>query len=311
MTEITQARYRPGRTETLIWKFLAYMVGVVVGAGIFWVLAQAVKITIELIMVPWSVGFEIFLFRILDYAPWLLAVFVSGPLVSSGARVVPKPYFLATLIFGRIPRVKGPGWVFLIPLIERVIEIPDTWVIQLHVDANNTNTKNGIAVNAAVNVYVRRSPLHLAKTVFDVQDWLVTVRAATEDAVRAVVSHHTLEELADTENLSEELTNLAAQYIGQFYGEVSAIRISDIVPVDVGLRAVLAEKTKQKLLAESKEFHAKVELQYIKLFTEAVKAVIPDITEEELLKKVMEIRRQETLRSLGGSNFLFKLPEEN
>src|SRR5438067_13598582 len=82
---------------------------------------------------------------------------------------------------GRLGEMKGPGWYWLIPFVDRVVRV-DTRIITYQLETQETITRDGVAVRVNAVLWFRaESPMQLVTAVEDSR--AATVQAA-ETALR-------------------------------------------------------------------------------------------------------------------------------
>jgi regulator of protease activity HflC (stomatin/prohibitin superfamily) len=91
---------------------------------------------------------------------------------------------------GRLQETKGPGWFWLIPLIERVVKI-DLRVITFSLATQETVTRDGVA--ARINPVLWFRPVDAAKVVTTVMDWTSAVIQAAETGLRDAIDQSELD----------------------------------------------------------------------------------------------------------------------
>src|SRR5580765_4347909 len=110
------------------------------------------------------------------YAPLgiLIAIIVLLLVTSLKSFGINREYQRAVLFrLGRLGEMKGPGWYWLIPFVDRV----DTRIITYQLETQETITRDGVAVRVNAVLWFRaESPIQVVNSV---ENWMsATVQAA-------------------------------------------------------------------------------------------------------------------------------------
>ena len=113
------------------------------------------------------------------YAPLgiLIAIVVLLVVTSLKSFGINREYQRAVLFrLGRLGAMKGPGWYWLIPFVDRVVRV-DTRIITYQLETQETITRDGVAVRVNAVLWFRaESPIQVVNSV---ENWMsATVQAA-------------------------------------------------------------------------------------------------------------------------------------
>ena len=106
------------------------------------------------------------------YAPLgiLIAIVVLLVVTSLKSFGINREYQRAVLFrLGRLGAMKGPGWYWLIPFVDRVVRV-DTRIITYQLETQETITRDGVAVRVNAVLWFRaESPIQVVNSV---ENWM-------------------------------------------------------------------------------------------------------------------------------------------
>ncbi len=140
---------------------------------------------------------------------------------------------------GRLKETKGPGWFWLIPLIERVVKI-DLRVITYSLATQETVTRDGVAVK--INAVLWFRAVDSAKVVTTVMDWTSAVIQAAETGLRDAIGQSELDLiLKDRTSINARLLELLDKTVKQWGVSIDAVEIKDLDIPEQMQRAIARE----------------------------------------------------------------------
>ncbi|MFM5894203.1 MAG: SPFH domain-containing protein [Novosphingobium sp.] len=204
---------------------------------------------------------------------------------------------------GRLKETKGPGWFWLIPLIERVVKI-DLRVITYALATQETVTRDGVAVK--INAVLWFRAVDAAKVVTTVMDWTSAVIQAAETGLRDAIGQSELDLiLKDRTSINARLLELLGTTVQQWGVAVDAVEIKDLDIPEQMQRAIAreAEAIREK---RARIIKAEGENEASAKLAEAAKTIgeVPG---------ALELRRLQTLSEIGvehNSTIIAMFPTE-
>jgi len=204
---------------------------------------------------------------------------------------------------GRLAATKGPGWFWLIPLIDRVIKV-DLRVTTFALDTQETVTRDGVAVR--VNAVLWFRAIDPAKVVTTVVNWQGSVIQAAETGMRDAIGQSDLDQmLKDRAAINSRLLTLLSTTCAQWGVAVDAVEIKDLDIPEQMQRAIAreAEAIREK---RARIIKAEGEEEASRKLAEAAR-VIGDVP------GALELRRLQTLSEIGvehNSTIIAMFPTE-
>src|SRR3954454_20570000 len=127
---------------------------------------------------------------------------------------------------GRLGPMKGPGWYWLIPYVDRVIRV-DQRIITYQLETQETITRDGVAVRVNAVLWFRAdSPIQVVTTV---EDWRGATVQAAETALRDAIGQSDLDHvLKDRSSINARLQQLLRDASLKWGVEVEAVEIKDV-----------------------------------------------------------------------------------
>ena len=204
---------------------------------------------------------------------------------------------------GRLKETKGPGWFWLIPIIERVVKI-DQRVITYALATQETVTRDGVAVK--INAVLWFRAVDAAKVVTTVMDWTSAVIQAAETGLRDAIGQSELDLiLKDRTSINARLLDLLDKTVKQWGVTVDAVEIKDLDIPEQMQRAIAreAEAIREK---RARIIKAEGENEASAKLAEAARTIgeVPG---------ALELRRLQTLSEIGvehNSTIIAMFPTE-
>src|SRR6478672_13381361 len=204
---------------------------------------------------------------------------------------------------GRLGPMKGPGWYWLIPFVDRVVKV-DTRIITYQLETQETITRDGVAVRVNAVLWFRaESPIQVVNSV---ENWNSATVQAAETALRDAIGQSDLDHmLKDRVSINQRLQQLLREASLKWGVEIDAVEVKDVDIPEQMQRAIAkeAEAIREK---RARIIRAEGEQEAATKLAEA--AAIIGTSEGAL-----ELRRLQTLTEIGvehNSTIIAMLPVE-
>ena len=204
---------------------------------------------------------------------------------------------------GRLAATKGPGWFWLIPLIDRVVKV-DLRVVTFALATQETVTRDGVAVRVnAVLWYRAVDPVRVVTTVVD---WSSAVIQAAETGMRDAIGQSDLDQmLKDRSAINLRLLDLLGKTCEQWGVAIDAVEIKDLDIPEQMQRAIAreAEAIREK---RARIIKAEGESEASKMLAAAAEVIAAQ-------PGALELRRLQTLSEIGvehNSTIIAMFPTE-
>ena len=171
---------------------------------------------------------------------------------------------------GRFVGVRGPGLIFLIPFIERMVKI-DLRVVTMDVPTQECITMDTVTVkvDAVVNFRVMKPE----DAVLNVEQYIRAASLLSQTTLRNVVGQSDLEDLlAHRDKINEKLQSLIDEGTEPWGIKVSMVEVRDVELPDTMKRAMAAQAEAERE-RRAKIVHAEGEFQAAEKLAQAAKVI--------------------------------------
>ena len=140
---------------------------------------------------------------------------------------------------GRLVETKGPGWFWLIPIVDRVVKV-DLRTVTFPLATQETVTRDGVAVKVNAVLWYRAVEPKLVVT--SVVNWQSAVVQAAETGMRDAIGQSELDQiLKDRSTINSRLLELLRTTCAQWGVAVDAVEIKDLDIPEQMQRAIARE----------------------------------------------------------------------
>ncbi len=191
-----------------------------------------------------------------------IAIIVLVVLVALGAasvRILNEWERAVILRLGRaLPGVKGPGLIFLIPIIDRMRKV-DTRTVTLQVPPQEVITRDNVSTKVTAVILFRVIDANAAIT--RNVDFMYSTSQVSQTALRSILGQHTLDQLlGEREQVNERLQEVIDSQTAPWGVKVGVVEVKDVeIPED--MRQALAKEAIAERLRRAKVIGAEGEFQ--------------------------------------------------
>jgi regulator of protease activity HflC (stomatin/prohibitin superfamily) len=148
--------------------------------------------------------------------------------VLSGIRVLKEWQRMPVLRLGRYIGLKGPGIIYLIPLIDRAPLTISTRLDTIQFRTESTLTKDNVPVNVDSVLYMK--PVDLEKAVLQVENYYQATQLASQTTLREVIGKQSLNELlAEREKVGAKLREIIDEKTESWGIKVTSVEVRDVI----------------------------------------------------------------------------------
>jgi regulator of protease activity HflC (stomatin/prohibitin superfamily) len=146
----------------------------------------------------------------------------------SGIRVLREWERMPILRLGRYVGLKGPGLIYLIPLIDRAPIKISTRLDTIQFRTESTLTKDNVPVNVDSVLYMK--PVDLEKAVLQVENYFQATQLASQTTLREVIGKVSLNELlAEREKVGAHLREIIDEKTEAWGIKATAVEVRDVI----------------------------------------------------------------------------------
>jgi len=235
---------------------------------------------------------------------YLIALYGLGFLVLVLIAIfkVLREYERGVIFFlGRFYRVKGPGLIIVVPLIQQMVRV-DLRTRVLDVPTQDVITRDNVSVKVNAVIYYR--VLDPERAIIQVEDYDSATSQLAQTTLRSVLGQHDLDELlAERDKL-----NLDIQQILDRASDAWGIKVANVeikhVDLDESMIRAIAKQAEAERMRRAKVINAEGELQASQKLTEAARVLAGD-------RRAITLRYLQTVLDMsheGGATIFFPLP---
>ncbi len=165
-----------------------------------------------------------------DYLTPILAfiALVVVVFLLSGIRVLREWERMPVLRLGRYVGLKGPGIIYLIPIIDRAPLKISTRLDTIQFRTESTLTKDNVPVNVDSVLYMK--PVDLEKAVLQVENYFQATQLASQTTLREVIGKVSLNELlAEREKVGAHLREIIDEKTEAWGIKATAVEVRDVI----------------------------------------------------------------------------------
>ncbi len=222
-------------------------------------------------------------------------------LLASAIKIMAEYQRIVIFRLGRLLGIKGPGLVFIIPVIDKIIKL-DLRTRVIDVPKQRVITQDNVTVDVDAVVYFRITDPQ--KAVVEVQRYDVATSLLAQTTLRDVLGQESLDHLlSKRDELNKSLQTIIDQGTDPWGIKVSAVTIRDVALPEEMLRAI-AKQAEAEREKRSRIIIAEGEFQASKKMTEAAKLYEKTPTALRLreLQTLAEIAREKNLIIVPGGD---------
>lgn len=231
----------------------------------------------------------------------IAAIILLLILLSSSIRIL-REYEIGVIFrLGRYIGNRGPGFVMIIPGIEKMVRI-DKRTRTIDVPPQDLITKDNVPVKVNAVLYFRVADP--AKSVLEIENYRFATLQISQTTLRSILGQAELDDLlAKREKINEELQHVIDDLTEPWGIKVSVVEIKD-VEIPQSMQRALAAQAEAERDRRAKIIAAEGELQASYKLTEAA----------EIMSKspaAIQLRYLQTLREIAteqNSTILFPIP---
>ena len=234
--------------------------------------------------------------------PWIpvVAVLVLFVLVTS-IKIMREYERAVVFLLGRFWKVKGPGLILIIPIIQQAVRI-DLRTRVLDVPQQDVISRDNVSVKVNAVIYYR--VLEAEKSVIQVENFQAATSQLAQTTLRSVLGQHELDEmLAEREKLNADIQQILDEQTAAWGIKVSNVELKH-VDLDESMIRAIARQAEAERSRRAKIIDAEGELQAAERFMQAAKIIGAE-------PSAIQLRYLTTLQSLTSdrsSTIIFPLP---
>ncbi len=232
--------------------------------------------------------------------PFVVVFFVFS-LLAASLKVL-REYERAVVFFlGRFQRVKGPGLIIIIPVVQQMVRV-DLRTVVMDVPTQDVISRDNVSVKVNAVVYFR--VVDPERAIIQVEDFHAATSQLAQTTLRSVLGAHELDEmLTGREQLNRDIQEILDKQTDAWGIKVSNVEIKH-VDLDESMIRAIAKQAEAERERRAKVIHAEGEMQA----SEKLLAAADVLTENPAS---IQLRYLQTLTEVGNtpsSTLVFPFP---
>ncbi|MBA6223918.1 MULTISPECIES: slipin family protein [unclassified Colwellia] len=206
-------------------------------------------------------------------------------------------------LLGRFYKVKGPGFILVIPFIQQMVKV-DLRIVVMDVPSQDVISRDNVSVKVNAVIYFR--VIDPQKAIINVEDYLQATSQLAQTTLRSVLGQHELDEmLANRDMLNADIQTILDVRTDSWGIKVSNVEIKHVDLNETMIRAI-ARQAEAERTRRAKVIHATGELEASTHLTQAANQLAKE-------PDAIMLRYLQTLTEIAGeknSTIIFPLPME-
>jgi regulator of protease activity HflC (stomatin/prohibitin superfamily) len=202
---------------------------------------------------------------------------------------------------GRFQKVKGPGLVLLIPLIQEMVRV-DLRIQVIEIPSQDVISRDNVSMKVDAVLYF--NVVNAERAIIKVQEYLPATNMLAQTTLRSVLGQHDLDEmLSERKKLSTDVQSILDAQTETWGIKVSNVEIRTVELTENMVRAI-AKQAEAERDRRAKIIHAEAEFQASQTLVNAAQIL-------SSIPAAMQLRYLQTLTEIGAeqnSTIVFPMP---
>jgi len=236
------------------------------------------------------------------FAYSVLTLIFLGFLLLSAAIKVLREYERGVIFrLGRVIGAKGPGLIFLIPIIDKMVKVP-LRTVTMDVPPQDVITRDNVTVKVNAVIYFR--VLDPNRAVLEVENYLYATSQIAQTTLRSTLGESDLDELlSQREKINKELQQVIDKHTEPWGIKVSTVEVKN-VDLPQEMQRAIARQAEAERERRAKVINAEGELQASHKLMEA--AVV--IAKQPIALQLRYLQTLSEIATENNSTTIFPVP---
>jgi len=228
-------------------------------------------------------------------------VVIAIIIVANAVRIMREYQRGVIFTLGRFTSVKGPGLIFVIPVLQQIVRV-DLRTVTMDVPSQDVISRDNVSVKVSAVIYFR--VVAPDKAIIQVEHYLEATSQLAQTTLRAVLGKHDLDEmLSEREKLNLDIQKILDAQTDGWGVKVTNVEIKHIDLNDSMVRAI-ARQAEAERERRAKVIHAEGERQAAQALADAAHVLSAH-------PSALQLRYLQTLTQVAGdksSTLVFPVP---
>lgn len=234
------------------------------------------------------------------YTTYIVVIFIVMFFVSA-IKILREYERGVVFLLGRFWKVKGPGFIIIIPLIQQMVRV-DLRTIVMDVPSQDVISRDNVSVKVNAVIYFR--VIEPDKAIIQVENFYDATSQLAQTTLRSVLGQHELDEmLAERDRLNTDIQAILDKQTNAWGIKVSNVEIKHI-DLDTTMVRAIAKQAEAERVRRAKVIHAEGEMQAAEKLLEAAKTLSGQ-------SQALQLRYLQTLTEIANersNTIVFPLP---
>ena len=230
---------------------------------------------------------------LMKFGPWVIAIFVLASIVLPQMVRILREYERGVIFrLGKLQGAKGPGLIFLIPLVDRMVKM-DLRVVTIDVPKQEIMTRDNVPATVDAVVYFRVVDPNAA--VVKVENFWKATSLIAQTTLRSVLGQSPLDDLLSQRDIvNQKLQEIIDKQTEPWGIKVTAVEVKEVSLPDSMKRAV-AKQAEAERERRAKIVNAEGEFQAAEKMVQAAAL----IAKEPI---ALQLRYLQTMREMASEH---------
>ena len=235
------------------------------------------------------------------FGPIVIFLVIGLVLLASGVKILSEYERAVVFRLGRLVKYRGPGLIYIIPLIERMVRV-DMRTVTLDIPSQDVITKDNVSLKVNAVLYFR--VLEPNKATIEIENYLFATSQLAQTTLRSVCGQVELDELlSERDKINGRLQEIVDTQTDPWGVKVSLVEVKHIdLPQE--MQRVLAKQAEAERDRRAKVINAEGEYQASQRLVDA--AVI--IEDHPIALQLRYLQTLSEVATENNSTTLFPIP---
>jgi len=199
-----------------------------------------------------------------------ILIFIGIFIISQAIRVLREYERGVIFRLGRLIGAKGPGLIFLIPIVDKIVKV-SLRTVPMDVPPQDIITKDNVTVKVNAVAYFR--VMDANKAIVDVEDYIYATSQIAQTTLRSVLGQVELDDLlSEREKINKELQKIIDQQTEPWGVKVSVVEVKN-VDLPQEMQRAIARQAEAERERRAKVIHADGEVQASERIHQAARTI--------------------------------------
>lgn len=204
-------------------------------------------------------------------------------------------------MLGRFYRVKGPGLIIVIPILQQIVKV-DLRTVVMDVPSQDVISRDNVSVKVNAVIYFR--VIDPQKSIIQVENFFEATSQLSQTTLRSVLGQHDLDDmLAEREQLNADVQDILDKQTDAWGIKVANVEIKH-VDLDESMIRAIAKQAEAERERRAKVIHAQGEFEASEKLLRAAEILAQQ-------EQALQLRYLQTLVEIAGdksSTIVFPMP---